>query len=146
MVLTMIGMICFMVFDRYLYSTQSYANRRSAIEAEDEELDEEQVEEDHFKEGKEMDLAEQERIEREEEARNFHKWMIPQYLPKGFKRVLRFYWLWFSLIIVHWLIFFVLTDTKSVCNSRPYCNTFWDNGYLIFFYLIFCVYFALCAS
>jgi hypothetical protein len=72
--------------------------------------------------------------------------MIPQYLPKGFKRVIRFYWLWFTLIVVHWLIFFVLTNTKSVCNSRHYCNTFWDNGYLIFFYLIFCVYFALCAS
>lgn len=37
----MIGVICFMVFDRYLYSTQSYANRRSAIEGDDEELDEE---------------------------------------------------------------------------------------------------------
>jgi hypothetical protein len=59
--------------------------------------------------------------------------------------VLRFYFLWFTLIIGHWFIFFYLTDFKTVCNNQPYCNQFTQNTYLIFFYLFYCVYCALCA-
>ena len=54
----------------------------------------------------ELDIAEKERRERELEAKNFHKWMIPEYLPKGVRRVMRFYFLWIVLILVHWLVFF----------------------------------------
>ena len=46
---------------------------------------------------------------------------------------------------MHWYIFFELTNQVKVCYGHPYCNPFTQNGYLIVFYLFFCVYFALSA-
>lgn len=54
--------------------------------------------------------------------------------------------MWCVLIIVHLFTFFWLTNVRSVCQSVKYCNTFWENEYLIWFYLLFCVYFSLCAG
>lgn len=58
----------------------------------------------------------------------------------------RYYFFWFVLILIHWFIFFWLTNEKSVCAAQPYCNPFNKNWYLIWFYIIFCIYFSLCAK
>ena len=72
--------------------------------------------------------------------------MIPDYMPKNFSRVFRFYFLWIVLVGVHWFCFFYLTDVRSVCQANKYCNPMWHNTCLSWFYLLFCIYFSLCAG
>jgi hypothetical protein len=79
-----------------------------------------------------------------QEERAFQDWLEPQFVPKGPSKVLRYYWLWFVLVLVHWYIFFGLTNQAKVCDV-PYCNPFNQNPSLIVFYLIFCFYFGLTA-
>jgi hypothetical protein len=45
-------------------------------------------------------------------------------VPQGPSRVLRLYFLWLVLGLVHYFVFFWLTDEKSVCANLPYCNSF----------------------
>lgn len=76
------------------------------------------------------------------------------------QRVLRFYYLWMILVLVHFLAFYYLPSTVSMCKISPQiynnnivnygedgytCNTFDSNGYIQFFYLLWCIYFALSA-
>ena len=128
MVLAMICVIVIMVVDRVFYSTEMKANRKMIDQklGTDKGLDHESS--------------------RQDGGASFHEWLtVPQYQGLWPKRVLRYYWLWFLLIIVHWYIFFWLTDQQKVCYGHPYCNPFTQNGYLITFYIFFCVYFALSA-
>lgn len=59
---------------------------------------------------------------------------------------MRYYFLWFELLLVHWYIFFKMTDETKLCMGVPYCNRFEDNGWLITMYIMFCIYFTLSAS
>ena len=147
MVLSMLVMIVIMVIDRYFYSTQSFQNRKVM----DKKLDTSSPLIGESSIGKSEDSKSQVESHKTDEevdeaAGNFQDWMVPQYSPKSPKRVLRYYFLWTVLILIHWYVFFFLTNTKSVCASTPYCNKFTENPYLIWFYLIFCVYFALSAA
>lgn len=63
-------------------------------------------------------------IEDKQEQITFQDWLIPQYIHKSPSRVARYYFLWFVLILVHWFIFFWLTDERSVCANTHYCNKF----------------------
>lgn len=65
---------------------------------------------------------------------------------------------WLVLIFVHWQIFFLIPIQGNMrLYNQPYCNpedkkqfpygckNFHNNTYLIIFYVLFCIYFALSA-
>ena len=58
----------------------------------------------------------------------------------------RYYFLWFVLVLVHWYLFFALVSDTKVCKKVKYCNKVRTNTSLTIIYVLFCLYFVLCAS
>jgi len=72
--------------------------------------------------------------------------------------VIKFYWFWVVICCAHFFVFFYLPSTVAECKGRVQldketneyiyyddprykCNTFTNNGFIITFYLLLCVYF-----
>ena len=85
---------------------------------------------------------------------------MPQKYQASWTRVIKFYWFWFILCISHYFVFFGLVSTISYCKVHPQldkdsnqlisfgepnyrCNTFDNNGWIITFYFIICIYLAI---
>ena len=89
---------------------------------------------------------------------SFNQYLVPQKQQRSCTRVIKFYWFWFVICLAHYFVFFGLPSTIKQCEqtyqldkeSNTYiaygepgykCNTFGNNGWIITFYLLLCVYF-----
>ena len=83
---------------------------------------------------------------------------MPQKQTRSCVRVIKFYWFWTVIICAHICVFFLLPSTIADCkntlqldkDTNEYinyeqpgykCNTFTNNGFIITFYLLLCLYF-----
>ena len=111
-----------------------------------------------------LDLSD-ESIVKETGSIDIEEKLSPTYTKITIFKTLKIYYLWLVLILVHWFVFVDITSNAqcySVLSAPPYntenlyetktaqhdiygCNYFTKNGWLVFFYLLFLVYFVLSA-
>jgi hypothetical protein len=161
MVLALFVMIGITVVDRILYSSWSFMSRKAATKKLD--TDAPVITNDNSSDGRSANSGERlfklrgqagpsdngsdrdfKEIS-ETEQRAFQDILTPQYREKTPSVVVRYYFLWGVLFLVHWYLFFALVNEKTLCKAVPYCNKFGQNGYLVFIYILYCIYFAFSA-
>lgn len=95
----------------------------------------------------------------QETGQDFKDVLICQKQAKRPGRVIRIYFFWSLLVIVHWFVFIRLPSTIYYCKNNNqigpnnseiiygspgyYCNTFTNNGTLQAFYVLWIIYFAI---